>query len=80
MPRRISPIAVAVAAFVLALALNTAYTTWAVNTSQHRFCTTVGLVGAQKPPPGNPQANPSRAYLQELHLHFTQLYRSPGCP
>ena len=46
---------------------------------EHKLCATLdGLAGLQ-PPPGNPDTNPSRAYLQGLHLKFTDLGRDLGC-
>jgi hypothetical protein len=84
-------IAVALVAAVLAIALNTAYTTYAINSSrtsqlrqgidvERKICTTLGHLAALRPPPGNPQTNPSRAYDQELHAALDGLGPDLGCP
>jgi hypothetical protein len=57
---------IAVCALVLALGLNAAYTTWAVNASQHRWCAVIDLLNAAPPPAGVPQKNPARAYDHDL--------------
>lgn len=46
---------------------------------EHKLCSTLDGLARLQPPPGNPQANPSRAYLQGLHLKFTDLGRDLGC-
>lgn len=81
-PGRPSPgraIALAVASILLALALNAGFTLWAVETSQHHWCATLNLLYTEKPPPGNAAANPSRAYLQDLHARFADLRSNLGC-
>jgi hypothetical protein len=70
---------IAVAALVLALGLNAAYTTWAVSNSQHRWCAVIDLLNAAPPPSGSPQKNPSRAYEQGLARDFRDLKGSLGC-
>ncbi len=72
-------IAVAIVSVVLAVSLNAGFTLWAVQTSQRHWCATLDLLYTEKPPPGNPAANPSRAYLQDLHARFSDLRDSLGC-
>ena len=47
--------------------------------AEQKICTTLGTLAALKPPPGNPQSNPSRAYLQEEHDTLAQLGTDLGC-
>lgn len=47
--------------------------------AEHKICSTLGGLGRLRPPPGNPDTNPSRAYLQGLHLKFIDLGRDLGC-
>ena len=44
-----------------------------------KLCVTFGALAALKPPSGNPKANPSRAYEQELHATLDQLGTDLGC-
>ena len=44
-----------------------------------KLCLTFGRLAALTPPPGNPQANPSRAYLQAQHDTLAQLGADLGC-
>jgi hypothetical protein len=44
-----------------------------------RLCATFGALAALKPPPGNPTANPARAYEQEEHAALVQLGTDLGC-
>jgi hypothetical protein len=44
-----------------------------------KLCLTFGKLAALQPPPGNPQANPSRAYLQAQHDTLAQLGTDLGC-
>jgi hypothetical protein len=44
-----------------------------------KLCTTFGRLAALKPPPGNPKANPSRAYEQQEHVTLEQLGTDIGC-
>lgn len=44
-----------------------------------KLCLTFGRLAALKPPPGNPEANPSRAYLQAQHDTLAQLGTDLGC-
>jgi hypothetical protein len=72
----------------------TAHETGAATAAQHReqvaqqrqgamveqkLCTTLGKLAVLKPPPGNPSANPSRAFDQELHSTLAQLGPDIGC-
>ena len=43
------------------------------------LCTTFGELAANKPPPGNPQTNPSRAYDDRQHVILDQLGADLGC-
>lgn len=44
-----------------------------------KLCTTFGKLAADKPPPGNPATNPSRAYEQIQHATLDQLGTDLGC-
>jgi hypothetical protein len=44
-----------------------------------KLCSTFGRLAALQPPPGNPAANPSRAYLQAEHATLVQLGADLGC-
>ena len=44
-----------------------------------KLCTTLRRLAALKPPPGNPDTNPSRAYDQEQHATLAQLGPDLGC-
>jgi hypothetical protein len=44
-----------------------------------KLCATFGALAALKPPPGNPRANPARAYEQEEHVTLDQLGADLGC-
>lgn len=44
-----------------------------------RLCKTFGRLASLKPPPGNPAANPARAYEQEEHATLDQLGVDLGC-
>ena len=44
-----------------------------------KLCQTLGRLAALKPPPGNPAANPSRAYEDRLHATLDQLGPDLGC-
>lgn len=72
-------IALVLVSVLLAVALNAGFTYWAVTTSQRHWCATLDLLYTEKPPPGNAAANPSRAYLQDLHARFADLRTSLGC-
>lgn len=43
------------------------------------LCTTFGRLGALRPPPGNPNTNPSRAYLQQEHATLDEIGTDLGC-
>jgi hypothetical protein len=78
---------------VLVLALNGVSYAWQVHSHdeqqaaqqrqgvllEQKLCTTFGRLAALKPPPGNPVANPSRAYLQEEHAALVDLGSDLGC-
>lgn len=44
-----------------------------------KLCKTLGKLAALQPPPGSAQANPSRAYEQQLHETLSQLGPDIGC-
>jgi type II secretory pathway pseudopilin PulG len=47
---------------------------------ERKLCRTLDRLGANEPPPGNPDTNPSRAYEQQQHVIFAQLAPDVGCP
>jgi hypothetical protein len=47
--------------------------------TERKICTEVNGLASLKPPAGNPADNPSRAYLQGLHVRFTEISRDLGC-
>ena len=46
---------------------------------ERRLCTTLDRLSELQPPPGNPAANPSRAFDQKLHDTLSQLGPDLGC-
>lgn len=46
---------------------------------EQKLCTTLGKLAVLKPPPGNPSANPSRAFDQAMHATLAQLGPDLGC-
>ena len=46
---------------------------------EHKICTTMAQLAALKPPPGNPDTNPSRAFDQSLHATLDGLGPDLGC-
>ena len=44
-----------------------------------KLCLTFGKLAVLEPPAGNPQANPSRAYEQTLHMTLVDLGADLGC-
>lgn len=69
------PIIMVVSALLLAIMLNAGYTTWLVQTSQHRWCATIGtLNNAAKGAPA-----PQTAYGRHLVQDFHDLYGGLGC-
>jgi hypothetical protein len=44
-----------------------------------KICTTFGRLGDLQPPPGDPRANPSQAYLRQLHAQLVELGTDLGC-
>lgn len=47
---------------------------------EHKLCTTFGKLAALKPPPGNPNTNPSRAWEQGEHAILDQVGPDLQCP
>lgn len=47
--------------------------------AEHKLCLTLDGLAALTPPPGNPAANPARAYDQQLHATLAQLAPDIGC-
>ncbi len=47
--------------------------------TEQKLCTTLGRLTALRPPAGNPAANPSRAFDQQLHVTLAQLGPDLGC-
>jgi hypothetical protein len=89
-PREVLAINFIAAGLVIAIALNAAYTTWAISSSQaaqrrqgisveHKICATLQRLTALKPPAGDPGKNPSRAYEDDLHATLDQLGPDLGC-
>lgn len=54
----------------------------AISVTHHHsaLCMAITQLEQNKPPPGNPVDNPSRAYEQREHAIFTQLRSGFGCP
>jgi hypothetical protein len=46
---------------------------------EQKLCSTFGAIAELKPPAGNPETNPSRAYDQQLHAVLVQLGLDLGC-
>ena len=46
---------------------------------ERKICRTLAALAALRPPPGNPAANPSRAFDQRLHATLSQLAPDLGC-
>ena len=46
---------------------------------EQKLCSTLGKLAALTPPPGSPEANPSRKYEQEMHATLDQLGPDLGC-
>jgi hypothetical protein len=44
-----------------------------------KLCLTFGKLAALQPPPGNPETNPSRAYLEAQHDTLAELGTDLGC-
>ena len=44
-----------------------------------KLCTTLDRLAALKPPAGNPAANPSRAFDQQVHATLSELGPDIGC-
>ena len=47
--------------------------------AEARICTTMRRLSALEPPPGNPAANPSRKFDDELHATLDELGPDLGC-
>jgi hypothetical protein len=71
----ISLILFVVSTFVFILFL----TRWDVSSSQHAWCQVLDTITKAPAPAGNPSANPSRAYEQELAKQFIELRGQLGC-
>lgn len=73
------------AAFLLALAIEFLatgfYATWAVSSSQHKWCSTVDLLNKAPAPPAGKSATqaPAQAYDRELASDFRMLKDRLGC-
>lgn len=46
---------------------------------EQKLCTTFGKLAANKPPAGNPETNPSRAYEQRQAVILDELGADLGC-
>ena len=46
---------------------------------ERKLCTTLAKLTALRPPPGNPETNPSRKFDQDLHATLAQLGPDIGC-
>lgn len=46
---------------------------------EQKLCLTLGRLAALKPPPGDPGANPSRAFEQQQHAILARLGPDIGC-
>ena len=46
---------------------------------EQKLCTTFGKLAANKPPAGNPETNPSRAYEQRQAVILDELGTDLGC-
>ena len=46
---------------------------------EEKLCGTFGKLAALKPPAGNPETNPSRAYLQGEHMALDEIGADLGC-
>lgn len=44
-----------------------------------KLCSTLGKLAALKPPPGDPETNPSRAFDQSEHAVLVQIGTDLGC-
>lgn len=61
---------------LIVLMLAVAYTTWAVDVSQHHWCAMLNLLATAKPPRGSVSTSP---YAHHLYSDFQQLRASLGC-
>ena len=52
----------------------------AAQMSEAHLCKTLNALKALKPPPGNPETNPSRAFDVQQHDVLAQLAADLGCP
>ena len=68
-----------IAGLLLFAGLTVAYVTLSVDSSQHRWCSTINLLNSAPPPAGPAKQNPSRAYEQRLAADFRMLKASLGC-
>ena len=65
-------------AFIVAAASLWA-TTREIGQNNHKWCATISLLDAQKPPSGSASSDPSRAYEQQLAEDFHRLRSQLGC-
>jgi hypothetical protein len=75
-PPNFTAIVLLLGGMILALALNAAYTTWAVSQSQHRWCNTIGLLNAAS---AASTKKPTGPYGRQLAADFAQLFPALGC-
>ena len=55
------------------------YVTYQVNHAEHAFCQLLNTLTQVQPPAGDPKANPSRAYTQEVEADLLNLRQKLGC-
>lgn len=68
------------ASVAVLLVLMFLYTTYAINASQHDWCSTLQLLTAHKiPKPSDPRANPSRENAYLFYHDFVSLRARLGC-
>jgi hypothetical protein len=64
---------------VVLIALSAAYTTWAVDISQHHWCATLHLLNVVKPPDVKSLGPAWLEYRRQLAAQYTALQSSFGC-
>jgi hypothetical protein len=55
------------------------FTVHEIDANNAKWCATIDLLDAQRPPSGNAAANPSRAYEQRIGADFHRLRSQLGC-
>jgi hypothetical protein len=50
-----------------------------IGQNNQKWCATMSLLDAERPPPGSAASNPSRAYEQKLYADFHRLRGQLGC-